>query len=172
MPNDKRSNTPMIPDTHSGDICFLWLWALNASAHKVCKWHRVCLKPNRGKDAHLKQASSCNQSSRNQSSRNQRSRNQSKRKHATRKVAMHRDAPRKDGSVLKTKHAREKKSVDKVKDAATKMQQQRRSNKDAATMIIMLLIVGLTYQLKLINWVLINKRLSIDGAYQQLVDSR
>jgi hypothetical protein len=39
-------------------------------------------------------------------------------------------------------------------------------------MIIMLLIVGLTYQLKLINWVLINKRLSIDGAYQQLVDSR
>jgi hypothetical protein len=85
--------------------------------------------------------------------------------------------------VSKAQHAREKKSADKVKGAATKMQEQRRSNKDTETMMIVLLIVGLSYQLTLIiskclsirryqQRVLINKRLSIDGSYQQLVDSR
>ena len=62
-------------------------------------------------------------------------------------------------------------------------QSERCSNKDTATIMKLLLIVGLTCQLKLINSkcvsirpyqqrVLINKRLSIDGAYQQLVGSR
>jgi hypothetical protein len=99
----------------------------------------------------------------------------------TRKVHPQRAQRGKTASV--SQHAREKKSADKVKDAATKMQQQRRSNNDTETMMIVLFVVGLTYQLKLINSkrvsirrcqqrVLINKRLSIDGAYQQLVGSR
>ena len=72
---------------------------------------------------------------------------EAKAQHARAKSILKEERPQ----MSKAQHAREKKSADKVKDAATKMQQQRRSNKDAATMIIMLLIVGLTYPLKLIN---------------------